>query len=147
MSIVQDPEHSDGAPTIDGTGIRVEDVALAYEHSGYEPDEITQLYPDLSLAEVHRALAYDDAGERRTRRRRRPFHPERPRVRRAVRAMARDREPVSEDAIEALREGMEAQRSDIREALAEDLGGESEDDDVVRYFHDRAEDARGETDR
>ncbi|WP_101294523.1 DUF433 domain-containing protein [Halegenticoccus soli] len=58
MSIVRDPEHSDSAPTIEGTGIRVKDVAIAYEHSGYDPDEITQLYPDLSLGEVHRALAY-----------------------------------------------------------------------------------------
>ena len=58
MNIVQDSEHSDGAPTIEGTGIRVKDVAVAYEHSGYEPDEITQLYPDLSLGDVHRALAY-----------------------------------------------------------------------------------------
>lgn len=33
---------------------------MAYEHSGYEPDEITQLYPDLTLADVHRALAYYD---------------------------------------------------------------------------------------
>lgn len=33
-------------------------MADAYEHSGYEPDEITQLYPDLSLADVHHALAY-----------------------------------------------------------------------------------------
>jgi len=47
MGIVRDPQHSDGAPTIDGTGIRVKDVAEAYEHSGYEPDEITQIYPDL----------------------------------------------------------------------------------------------------
>lgn len=58
MGIVRDPQHSDGAPTIEGTGIRVKDVAEAYEHSGYEPDEITQLYPDLSLSDVHRALAY-----------------------------------------------------------------------------------------
>lgn len=58
MGIVRDPDHSDGAPTIEGTGIRVKDVALAYEHSGYDPDEITQLYPDLSLGDVHRALAY-----------------------------------------------------------------------------------------
>ena len=36
----------------------MKDVAVAYEHSRYEPDEITQLYPDLSLAGVHRALAY-----------------------------------------------------------------------------------------
>ena len=58
MSIVQDPDHSDGAPTVKGTGIRVEDIASAYEYSGYEPDEITQLHPDLILSDVHRALAY-----------------------------------------------------------------------------------------
>ncbi|MFB6086728.1 MAG: DUF433 domain-containing protein [Halodesulfurarchaeum sp.] len=51
MNIVEDPDHSDGAPTIEGTGIRVKDIASASEHSGYEPDEITQLYPDLSLVE------------------------------------------------------------------------------------------------
>jgi len=46
MGIVQDSEHSDdGAPTIKGTGTRVKDIASAYEHSGYDPDEITQLYP------------------------------------------------------------------------------------------------------
>ena len=58
MSIVRDPGHSDGAPTIEGTGTRVKDIATAYEHSGYEPDEITQLYPDLPLGDIHRALAY-----------------------------------------------------------------------------------------
>jgi uncharacterized protein (DUF433 family) len=58
MGIVRDEEHSDGAPTIEWTGIRVQDVADAYEHSDYEPDEITQLYPDLSLSDVHRAPAY-----------------------------------------------------------------------------------------
>ncbi|MFC6873523.1 DUF433 domain-containing protein [Halobellus marinus] len=58
MGIVRDSEHSDSAPTIEGTGIRVKDIASAYEHSGYDPDEITQLYPDLSLSDVHRALAY-----------------------------------------------------------------------------------------
>lgn len=68
MSIVQNPDHSDGAPTIEGTGIRVKDIAVAYEHSGYEPDEITQLYPDLSLGDVHRALAhyYDNIDEFRS---------------------------------------------------------------------------------
>ncbi|MFD1570531.1 DUF433 domain-containing protein [Halorubrum laminariae] len=58
MTIVRASEHSDGAPTIEGTGIRVKDIAVAYEHSGYDPDEITQLYPDCSLSDVHRALAY-----------------------------------------------------------------------------------------
>ena len=58
MGIVRNSEHSDGAPTINETGIRVKDIASAYEHSSYDPDEITQLYPDLSLSDVHRALAY-----------------------------------------------------------------------------------------
>lgn len=58
MGIIRDGRHSDGAPTVEGTGIRVKDIAEAYEHSGYDPDEITQLYPDLSLSDVHRALAY-----------------------------------------------------------------------------------------
>jgi uncharacterized protein (DUF433 family) len=60
MRIVQDPAHSDGAPTIKGTGIRVQDIASAYEHSGYEPDEITQLYPDLSLSEVYLCLRFSE---------------------------------------------------------------------------------------
>jgi Uncharacterized conserved protein len=58
MRIVRKSEHSNGVPTVEGTGIRVHDIASAYEHSEYDPDEITQLYPDLSLSDVHRALAY-----------------------------------------------------------------------------------------
>jgi uncharacterized protein (DUF433 family) len=60
MSSVQNPKHSDGAMTIEGTGVRVKDIAVVYEHNGYEPDEITRLYPDPSLGDVHRALAYYD---------------------------------------------------------------------------------------
>jgi len=56
--IVHDDDHSDGAPTIGGTGIRVENVADAYEYSGYSPDEIVDLYPALTLQDVHAALAY-----------------------------------------------------------------------------------------
>jgi uncharacterized protein (DUF433 family) len=58
MGIVRNREHSNGAPTIRGTGIRVKDVAVAYEHSGYDPDEIARLYPDLSLSDIHKALAW-----------------------------------------------------------------------------------------
>ncbi|MFB6200442.1 MAG: hypothetical protein ABEI98_00330 [Halorhabdus sp.] len=47
--------------------------------------------------------------------------------------MARDQQPVTDDEIEELREKMDEQRSEIREALAEDLGGEPED-----YKADRA---------
>ncbi len=56
--IVRNEEHSRGAPTIGDTGIRVLNVASAYEHSGYSPDEIADLYPPLSLADIHTALAY-----------------------------------------------------------------------------------------
>jgi len=43
-------------------------VVRGEEHSGYDPDEITQLYPDLSLSYVHTALAYyyDHIDELRT---------------------------------------------------------------------------------
>lgn len=54
--------------------------------------------------------------------------------------MARNREPVSDEALTALREEMEAQREEIREALAEDLGGEPEDYDVANHL-----DRTGET--
>ena len=56
--IVQDSEHSDGAPTVNDTGIRVINVASAYEHSGYSPDEIVEFYPVLTFEDVHTALAY-----------------------------------------------------------------------------------------
>lgn len=52
--------------------------------------------------------------------------------------MARNQEPVSEGEIETLREEMDEQREDIREALAEDLGGEPEDYDAEEYLNDRA---------
>lgn len=41
--------------------------------------------------------------------------------------MARDQEPVSDEEIEALRQVMAEQRETIREALAEDLGGDPEE--------------------
>lgn len=55
---VRDERHSGGAPTIGETGIRVINVASAYEHSGYSPDEIAEFYPPLSLSDIHTALAY-----------------------------------------------------------------------------------------
>lgn len=56
--IVRDDAHSDGAPTIAGTGIRVADVVDASVYSDYDPAEIADLYPGRSLADVHTALAY-----------------------------------------------------------------------------------------
>ena len=52
--------------------------------------------------------------------------------------MARDQEPVSEEEIQALQEEMDGQREEIREALADDLGGEPEDYDAEKSLSDRA---------
>jgi hypothetical protein len=52
--------------------------------------------------------------------------------------MARNQEPLSEEELEALQEEMDDQREEIREALAEDLGGEPEDYDAEKYLSDRA---------
>lgn len=41
--------------------------------------------------------------------------------------MARDQRPMRADEIAELREAMEEQRDAVREALAEDLGGDPED--------------------
>jgi uncharacterized protein (DUF433 family) len=40
MGIVRDDRYSDGAATIEGAGIRVKDIAVAYQQSNYDPDEI-----------------------------------------------------------------------------------------------------------
>jgi hypothetical protein len=46
---------------------------------------------------------------------------------------------VTEDEMGALREEMDAQREEVREALAEDLGGAPEEYDVERYLSGRAD--------
>jgi uncharacterized protein (DUF433 family) len=45
-------------PRIKGSRIRVQDVAIWHEKMGMSPDEIVQEYPQLTLADVHAALAY-----------------------------------------------------------------------------------------
>jgi hypothetical protein len=48
--------------------------------------------------------------------------------------MARDQEPVTDEEIEELREKMQAQREQVREDLAEDLGGEPADYDAQQFL-------------
>ncbi len=47
-----------GKPRIAGHRIRVQDVAVLHERRGLTPDEIIQTYPNLTLSDVHAALAY-----------------------------------------------------------------------------------------
>jgi len=47
-------------------------------------------------------------------------------------------QPVTDAEIDALREEMEEQRVEIREALAEDLGGDPDDYNAETYFRDQS---------
>ena len=47
-----------GNPCVSGTRIRVWDVYISSEIEGKTPDEVVAAYPQLSLADVHAALAY-----------------------------------------------------------------------------------------
>lgn len=47
-----------GKPCILGTGIRVWDVYVLHERHGKTPDEIVGTYPQITLADVHAAMAY-----------------------------------------------------------------------------------------
>jgi uncharacterized protein (DUF433 family) len=52
------PEVCGGKPCISGTRIRVQDIYVWHELQGKSPDEITSDFPQLTLADVHAALAY-----------------------------------------------------------------------------------------
>jgi uncharacterized protein (DUF433 family) len=52
------PGTCGGRPRIAGTRIRVQDIVAMTEHEGLDPDMIVSQFPQLSLADVHAALAY-----------------------------------------------------------------------------------------
>jgi uncharacterized protein (DUF433 family) len=52
------PDVCGGKPCIAGTRIRVWDIYVLHERLGKTADEILADYPQLSLADVHAALAY-----------------------------------------------------------------------------------------
>ena len=56
--IVLTPGTCGGKPRIAGHRIRVQDIALWHERLGYSIEEIIAHYPQLTLADVHAALAY-----------------------------------------------------------------------------------------
>ena len=56
--IVKNSEICGGQPYIDGTRIKVQQIAIEYEHLGWSPDQICDAHPNLILAAVHDALAY-----------------------------------------------------------------------------------------
>jgi len=56
--IVTDSEKLGGEPYLEGTRIRVSDIAVKYEKLGYSVDEILEAYPRLDRSDVHAALSY-----------------------------------------------------------------------------------------
>ena len=63
--IVITPGVCGGRPRIAGHRIRVQDIVLWHETLGWSPDDIVARYPQITLANVHAALAYyfDHVGE------------------------------------------------------------------------------------
>jgi|SRR6516164_6590121 uncharacterized protein (DUF433 family) len=47
-----------GRARIAGHRIRVMDIVVWHEQRGYSPDEIVAMFPGITLADVHAALAY-----------------------------------------------------------------------------------------
>ena len=47
-----------GKPRIAGHRIRVQDIFVLHELQGMTPDAILQVFPTITLADVHAALAY-----------------------------------------------------------------------------------------
>jgi len=47
-----------GRPRIAGHRIRVQDIAVWHDYMGQSPEEIVGRFPQLTLAQVHAALAY-----------------------------------------------------------------------------------------
>ena len=57
--IASNPDVRAGRPVIAGTSVRVSDVVIAHQVHQLTPEEIIErYYPQLSLAQIHAALAY-----------------------------------------------------------------------------------------
>jgi len=55
--ITKDPEVCGGRACIDGTRIRVLDIACL-QRQGLAPEKMLEIYPSLNLAQIHAALSY-----------------------------------------------------------------------------------------
>jgi len=56
--IVQDEGICGGQPRIAGTRIKVQGIAVEYERLGWTADQVCEAHPNLTLADVHAAIAY-----------------------------------------------------------------------------------------
>lgn len=56
--VTKTPGVCGGRACLAGHRIRVADVVVWHERRGYSPDEIVAMFPGVTLADVHAALAY-----------------------------------------------------------------------------------------
>jgi uncharacterized protein (DUF433 family) len=56
--ITKTPGVCGGRPCIAGHRIRVMDIVVWHEMRGYSADEVVDMFPGITLADVHAALAY-----------------------------------------------------------------------------------------
>ena len=56
--VTKTPGVCGGKACIAGHRIRVMDIVVWHEMRGYSPDEIVDMFPGITLADVHAALAY-----------------------------------------------------------------------------------------
>jgi uncharacterized protein (DUF433 family) len=56
--ITKDPGICGGKACVAGHRVRVMDIVLRHEDLGLSPDEILAVFPQLTLSDVHAALAY-----------------------------------------------------------------------------------------
>ena len=56
--ITKTPGICGGRACIDGHRVRVQDIVVWHEKRGYCPDEIVDMFPGITLADVYAALAY-----------------------------------------------------------------------------------------
>lgn len=47
-----------GAARIEGSRVRVSDIAIDYDYHGLSPEEIAEQYPTIYVSDVHSALSY-----------------------------------------------------------------------------------------
>lgn len=58
MTIEFVQKGKEAVPIVKGTRIRILDVGIESEYLGKSPDEIVRAHPQLTLTQVHEALAY-----------------------------------------------------------------------------------------
>ena len=56
--ITKTPGICGGKPCIAGHRIRVSDIVVWHERRAYSPDEVVDMFPGITLADIYAALAY-----------------------------------------------------------------------------------------